>query len=721
MSLGAGVRSAVMVAVRRLRRRALACGLPVALAIALGGAAANSAVAADSAAEKVATLRSLIETSQGRALLDLLGDPEVRASLLRQAAARAAPPTAPRSIGEHLDRALDRLRARLIGLGAQARTLPLETRRLGASLERALPGPEMLLMGGAFLAFLLSGIGTELLFFRATRKLRESVTHAPLDTVARRTTVILKRSLYGLTMLATFTAGSLGAFLLFKWPPMVGAIMLCYLTSLVLLRLSFVVTRFLLAPGAERFRLIPIGTGAAYFWHRWLAVAVGIAVFGWQTLAVLQILSVSPAVQDLFTQMLGLVLVCIGVAIVWIGEISGHADWRQWRLMALPVVASIYLPCIWVAFLMGAAPLGWLLVALGALPVALFTVHSAVRTAVRGRAEETVEAEHPYSVVVERALQALVVVAAALALAQAWHIDFGRLASSEMAGARLARGLLEALVILLLADVFWKIARGLIDRRMGLATAVAREVDDAERRRHARLHTLLPVFRSMLFLTVFLMAVISALSALGLQIGPLLAGAGVVGIAVGLGAQTLVRDVIAGVFFLLDDAFRVGEYIESGSIAGTVESFSLRSIKLRHYMGQLHTVPFGELKSITNYSRDWANDQVRIGVPYDTDLDEVEQVIETVSRELMHDPLTAELIIEPLKSLGVSGMGDYAIQIELSVRTRPGEQFAVRSVVLSRIKKAFARHGIRFAFPTVQVASPEAAAAVTVLDAVRPA
>ena len=117
----------------------------------------------------------------------------------------------------------------------------------------------------------------------------------------------------------------------------------------------------------------------------------------------------------------------------------------------------------------------------------------------------------------------------------------------------------------------------------------------------------------MLLVVLTVMAVLMALSALGVEVGPLIAGAGVVGVAIGFGSQTLVKDVISGVFFLLDDAFRVGEYIESGSIRGTVEGFSLRSIKLRHHRGYLHTVPFGSLDKITNYSRDWVIDKVTLG------------------------------------------------------------------------------------------------------------
>ena len=112
---------------------------------------------------------------------------------------------------------------------------------------------------------------------------------------------------------------------------------------------------------------------------------------------------------------------------------------------------------------------------------------------------------------------------------------------------------------------------------------------------------------------IAVLAGLMALSALGVEIGPLIAGAGVVGVAVGFGAQTLVKDVISGIFYLLDDAFRVGEYIQSGSYKGTVESFSLRSVKLRHHRGPVYTVPFGELGAVQNMSRDWVIDKFQIG------------------------------------------------------------------------------------------------------------
>ena len=134
------------------------------------------------------------------------------------------------------------------------------------------------------------------------------------------------------------------------------------------------------------------------------------------------------------------------------------------------------------------------------------------------------------------------------------------------------------------------------------------------------------------------MVIMIVLSSLGVDIGPLLAGAGVVGIAIGFGAQTLVRDIVSGVFFLLDDAFRVGEYIDLGNVMGTVEKISIRSMQLRHHRGALNTVPFGEIRYLTNYSRDWAIMKLEFRVTYDTDVALVKKIFKEINAALMANP-----------------------------------------------------------------------------------
>ena len=207
-----------------------------------------------------------------------------------------------------------------------------------------------------------------------------------------------------------------------------------------------------------------------------------------------------------------------------------------------------------------------------------------------------------------------------------------------------------------------------------------------------------------------------ALSALGVHVAPLIAGAGVIGVAIGFGSPTLVKDIISGMVYLLDDAFRVGECIVSGNYRGTVEGFSLRSIRLRHHRGPIFTVPFGMLGAVQNLSRDWVIDKVTLGVRYDTDLDLVKRVVKQVSKEIMADPVLAKGIIEPLKSQGVAAMGDFAIQVRMKFMARPGEQFTVRRAIYDRIKKAFDANGISFAVVAAAMpaggAAPPAAAKV---------
>jgi small-conductance mechanosensitive channel len=158
-----------------------------------------------------------------------------------------------------------------------------------------------------------------------------------------------------------------------------------------------------------------------------------------------------------------------------------------------------------------------------------------------------------------------------------------------------------------------------------------------------------------------------------------------------------VRDIISGMFYLLDDAFRVGEYIVSGNYRGTVEGFSLRSIRLRHHRGPIFTVPFGMLGAVQNLSRDWVIDKISLMVRYDTDLDQLKRVVKQVSREIMADPALARAIIEPPKSQGVAAMGDSGIQVQLKFMAKPGQQFVVRRAIYARVKKAFEANGIGFA------------------------
>jgi small-conductance mechanosensitive channel len=274
-------------------------------------------------------------------------------------------------------------------------------------------------------------------------------------------------------------------------------------------------------------------------------------------------------------------------------------------------------------------------------------------------------------------------------------------------------GLIKSVAVLLVADFGWRVCKALIERKLAsVSDDVALAPEEMARR--ARIRTLLPIFRNALAAIVLAVTILMVLSELGVEIGPLIAGAGIFGVAIGFGSQTLVKDVISGVFYLMDDAFRVGEYIQSGSYMGTVESFSLRSVRLRHHRGPVFTVPFGELGAVQNMSRDWVIDKFRLRVTFDADINKAKKLTKAVGAELLADEDIGPHIIETVKMKGVEQINEYGVELGFAFRAKPGNQAMIRRRAYAMLRKTFAENGINFAQPTVQVGGddkPEAAAA----------
>ncbi|WP_281995907.1 mechanosensitive ion channel family protein [Ruegeria faecimaris] len=266
---------------------------------------------------------------------------------------------------------------------------------------------------------------------------------------------------------------------------------------------------------------------------------------------------------------------------------------------------------------------------------------------------------------------------------------------------------LDVMVILFMGYILFHFFRVWIDTKIAEEEDVAGgEVelgDEGGEGGQSRLATLLPLFRGAILAVVVVTIVLIVLMELGINVSPLFAGAGVVGLAVGFGSQTLVRDIFSGAFFLMDDAFRKGEYIDIGDVKGTVEKISVRSFQLRHHLGALNTIPFGEIKVLTNYSRDWVIMKLPLRVTYDTDVEKVRKLIKNLGQELLSDPVIGDNFIQPLKSQGVIEMQDSAMIIRVKFMTKPGDQWLVRKKVYQDIRELFAREGIKFAHREVTV------------------
>ncbi|MGA1457386.1 MAG: mechanosensitive ion channel family protein, partial [Arenicellales bacterium] len=228
-----------------------------------------------------------------------------------------------------------------------------------------------------------------------------------------------------------------------------------------------------------------------------------------------------------------------------------------------------------------------------------------------------------------------------------------------------------------------------------------------------RIATILPLLRGTLLAVIVTVAIMVSLSSLGVDTAPLIAAASVFGLAIGFGAQTLVADIISGIFFLVDDAFRKGEYIDIGGNTGTVEKISLRSMQLRHHNGPVHTIPYSQIRTLTNFSRDWVIMKFELRIPFEENVEKVRKLIKKVGQKLLEDPEHGPEFLEPLKSQGVNRMDDSAFVVRCKFSTKPGKQWAIRRIAYAAIQDAFAEAGIKFAPKrvVVEAVTPEIAAA----------
>ncbi|MEM7403870.1 MAG: mechanosensitive ion channel family protein [Pseudomonadota bacterium] len=298
------------------------------------------------------------------------------------------------------------------------------------------------------------------------------------------------------------------------------------------------------------------------------------------------------------------------------------------------------------------------------------------------------------------------------ALAWLWGVNVLSLAEAGF-GAKVAGRLLEALLVALVAYLLLELVS--IFCSLWLA-AEGGDPDDQPPEPGSggdgggvglsRVATLLPIIKRTAQAMIVVISIMMVLSNWGINIGPILAGAGVVGLAIGFGAQTLVKDIVSGMFFLFDDAFRVGEYIDVNGTMGSVEKISLRSLRLRHHKGLVHTIPYGEIPKLTNYSRDWVIMKLRFRVPFDADINKVKKIFKQIGKEMLEDPMLGDDFLQPFKSQGVADVDDDGIVVRGKFMAKPGTQFMIRKEIYVRVQKAFEENGIPFARKQVMVHIP---------------
>jgi small-conductance mechanosensitive channel len=559
---------------------------------------------------------------------------------------------------------------------------PEELRALAAATHAALMSASGVAAFTYVVILLLAGIGIEWLFwtyaYSPLRAIQSSIPESPRQALR----LALRRLVLVVSGLLLFTVAAIGASAAFSWPSGVQELVVAATLLVLVLRLAWVLISAVLAPGRPRLRLAPVANERA----GWLAAAAMTVVF----------------------------LLALGSFVPNVMERIGGAGHAAGALRLLTTTAAAFLLVV-VAFAFFGARRGprfprsfvlalmvvvvygiWLMNARAATVAAIVAVVIALQIGLR----ELVfffwpdEDDRVAPSIVLSAARFVVVLLGLGAGALVIEAPVLALAAAESPMLRLVLRLLGVATLALLTHVLWITVRTAVDQRLKRIRPAGPHYEPDE---HSRLLTLLPLLRVTAAVLLVVMLVISSLWALGIEITPVLAGAGVVGLAIGFGAQALVRDVIAGVFYLAEDAFRIGEYIEAGgNTKGAVERITLRTVALRHHNGPLHFVPYGALGTVRNTSRDWVIEKFNLPLPIDVDSEKVRKLIKKVGEEMLADPEIGRLIMEPLK--GKLYRVDPGVKIfRCKFRTAPGKQFDVRAQAYKRIEAALRKMEVRFA------------------------
>jgi small-conductance mechanosensitive channel len=476
-------------------------------------------------------------------------------------------------------------------------------------------------------------------------------------------------------------------------------------------RLGILVFRVLLRPHDPLARLIAIGDDEARRLSRFLSAAVLaiLVLVGFGRYGLMDEDSGAPHVVAL------LVVVMVCGLNAWIvfraraavealirGSGSGlaaavrDAIARAWTALGMAYVAGVF---VFFIFGLSLGLLSYFHAAISTLGI-IFILLVMEKLAERGnRAAAAGSAHHVEDLVAQtsrRLLRAAVLVVAAMLFAWVW-VDAIDMSDKGFARAMYSVG--TAVGSLFIAYVLWELTRLGIDRHLHTAASGPKLPgdDDEETTPGSRLQTMLPMLRAAAAAIIAIIALLTVLSHLGIDTAPLIAGAGVFGLAISFGAQSLVRDIISGLFYIWDDAFRVGEYIDTGRLKGTVEALGIRSVKVRHHNGPLHTIPYGQLGSVTNQSRDFATIKFNLRLEPGTDVELVRKTAKRIGIDMQEEPEIASEVLLPLKMQGITEVTETAVVMRFKFTARPVKPSWVQREYLKRIYRVFAEKGIAFA------------------------
>jgi small-conductance mechanosensitive channel len=505
--------------------------------------------------------------------------------------------------------------------------------------------------------------------------------------------------------------------------PIIGA----YATTRIVLS----VVHLMASPLGQGLRLMHISDGAADYLNCWLRRIVIVAVFGTAIADISLQTGGTQNTHDALSKLVGLAVHVMLLIMVFRSRVAtaaairGTAEDSSGALFGLrgiladswTFVATFFIVATWLLWSVGAengfqSVLHFFAlsaaVIIGASLVSIFVLgaidHAFIddrktRLGQQGQAESAehlapeATAKSTYHLLAHRAVSLLIAIVAVIVLLQVWGVDTLSWFESGSVGRRLASAVATIAITCALAVAAWEALNTTICRRIDQWTEAG---DDA---RAARLRTLVPMLRTMLFFVIAMVVLFATLDQLGITIAPLLAGASIIGVALGFGSQKLVQDFITGIFLLMENAIQVGDFITVADVSGTVEHLSIRTVRLRAGDGSLHVVPFSSVSTVTNTHRGIGNASIRVSVTADSDVDKVFAAIRSVGEEMRADPELKDLILDELDIWGVDQVDGSMITILGQIRTLDRGRWPVQRGFNRRILQRFRELGIQFVNP----------------------
>ncbi len=539
------------------------------------------------------------------------------------------------------------------------------------------------------------------------------------EFLSRLSTLLLRMVLDVLPMLA-FAAVAYAILPLTDPRPFTRIVAISAINVTLMIQGTLVLSRAILVPRTPHLRLFALRDETAAYVYVWIRRLAYVGGYSFVVAAALRLLGFSQ-VGEAVSQIGGLTFALMIIVVVLQNRVpvrrilrgqtpAAHPSLsvlrRQfaevWHVLAVLYVIGAFV--VWSVRIPGSSTflLRGTVVTLLAIIVARILIAAvdqavtrffAVGEQLRERHPQLEQRANRYVPILRRVAGVIIYALAAAMILEAWQIRVSAWLATEF-GQRVASGVVTVAIVVAIALAIWELVAAAIERYLETSDEDGNVVE-----RTARERTLLPLLRKALLVVLIVVVALIVLSEIGINIAPLLAAAGVVGIAIGFGSQKLVQDIINGLFMLFEDTIAVGDVVDVAGHAGLVESISVRTLTLRDLEGNVHTIPFSEVATIRNMTKDFSFALLEVGIAYRENVAEVIEVLKQIGAELEADPSLGPLILEPIEILGLDQFGDSAIVIKARMKTKPIKQWAVKRAFNLRMKERFDTLGIEIPYP----------------------